>query len=366
MNDEAKLKLTRARIAMIMKQPFFGTLALRLKLVENDKLNPPTASTDGKHLYYHPGWVNDNDFEVVQSMIAHEIGHCIFQHIGRRGGREPKRWNYAGDYVINAVLKDSDFVVPPDWLHSTAYAGMSTDQVYQALPPFPPGGGCDAFDAIGETLPDDVDPQINADDWDIAAVQAATAAAAQGKLPGSLKRFVDEIVNGKVDWRAVLRRFMTDSAREDYSYARTNRKFASLGIFLPGLYSEAMGEICAVIDTSGSINAEILKEFSGEISDIRAQARPSMTRVIYCDACVNHIDEFDQHDDFRLEGHGGGGTDFRPPFTWLEEHGVEPRVLVYLTDGYGPFPSHPPEYPVLWLMTTDVVPPWGEVVRIEV
>lgn len=373
MNQEARTKLMRARISMIMKQPFFGQLALRLKLVENDKLNPPTAATNGMQLIYHPQWVLDNDHDTVVSMVAHEVGHCIFQHIGRRSAREPRRWNQAGDYVINAVLKDSGFVVPDTWLYDPIYAGLSTDQVYRALPPQlvglcgPSGAGdkSDPFDEILDELADGVDPDVSAQDWEIATVQAATAADAQGKLPGSLKRFVGEITRTKVDWRAVLRRFMTDSARDDYSYARLNRRFASLGIYLPGLYSEAMGEICAVIDTSGSISDEILSEFGAEIADIRSATRPTMTRLMYCDADVNHVDEFDQFDDFKVTFHGGGGTDFRPPFHWLQKRDLEPKVLVYLTDGYGPFPTKSPDYPVLWLMTTDVIPPWGEVVRIE-
>lgn len=362
MNQEARTKLVKARIAMIMQQPFFGTLALRLRLVENDKLNPPTLAVDGKTMYYHPQWVLDNDHDVCMSGVAHEVGHCVFQHIGRRNGREPRRWNHAGDYVINAVLKDSGFTVPPTWLHSPTFAGMSTDQVYQALPPDPPG---DAFDGIADAPPADTDPQINADDWQIAAVQAANVAAAAGNLPGSLKRFVDEIVNGKVDWRAVLRRFVTDDARDDYSYRRVNRKYAALGIFLPGLYSEAMGAMVSVIDTSGSISDEILAEFGGEISAIHATMQPSSLVNIYCDADVNHVDTFDRYDTPKFEGHGGGGTDFRPPFRWIEEKQIEPKCLIYLTDGYGPFPAEPPPYPVLWVMTTDVQPPWGEVVRIE-
>lgn len=358
---EAKLKLTKARIAMIMKQPFFGTLALRLKLVERDTLNPPTMAVDGKHIFYHPKWVAEHDHDVVMSAIAHEVGHCVFEHIGRRGGRDAKRWNHAGDYVINLVLKDSGFTVPSNWLCNTAYAGMSTDQIYQMLPPdLDDGPG--AFDEIHDAPQDG---EIT-DEWKIAAVQAANAQREHGTLPDSLKRFVDDIVKGRADWRAVMRRFMTDSTRDDYSYQRVNRKFASLGIFLPGLYCEAMGEVVAVIDTSGSITKEVLAEFGGEISELRNQIRPSLTRVMYCDARVNHVDEFEPYDDFHVDAHGGGGTDFRPPFRWIDERGIEPKCFVYLTDGYGDFPKEAPNFPVLWLMTTDVVPPWGEVVRIEV
>lgn len=362
MNEDAKIKLIRARIAMIVKQPFFGTLALRLKLIEDATLQPPTAAVDGKNLYYHPDWVLENDDAIVQSMVAHEVGHCIFEHIGRRQGRDGTRWNHAGDYVINQILKDSGFTVPPGWLCNPIYANLSTDQVYNALPPDPPGS---AFDSIRDSMPADADPAMVADDWGIAAVQAATIASQHGTIPDSLKRFVNEIVQPKADWRSVLRRFMTEQSKEDYSYSRLNRKFASIGIYLPGLYSERMGAMATAIDTSGSISGPILNAFGAEISEIKNQLRPSMLHVIYCDAAVNHVDEYEEFDDPTYVGHGGGGTDFRPPFAYLEEKAVVPQCFVYLTDGYGPFPKHPPEYPVLWLMTTDVIPPFGEVVRIE-
>jgi len=366
MNEEARTKLIRARIAMIVKQPFFGTLALRLMLMENAALNPPTLAVDGKTIFYHPDWVNNNDLDVVMAGVAHEVGHCVFQHIGRRNGREPKRWNYANDYVVNGVLKDSGFTVLPTWLYSAAFNGMSSDEIYELLPPNPPGS---SFDGHAEQLPADVDPAINADDWQIATVQAANAAKAAGSLPGSLQRFVDQIVSPKPDWRAVLRRFMSEDSREDYSYARLNRKYASLGIYLPGLYSESMGLLVITVDTSGSISKPIFDAFMAEVDELRNQLQPTMTHLVQCDAEIGEVNEFEMDDEFQskdIKITGGGGTDFRPPFQWVEKEGIEPKVFLYLTDGYGSFPKQPPPYPVLWLMTTSVVPPWGEHVKIEV
>ena len=95
------------------------------------------------------------------------------------------------------------------------------------------------------------------------------------------------------------------------------------------------------------------------------QAQPESLTNIYCDAAIAHIDVFEKHDTPTFEMHGGGGTDFRPPFEHVAAEDLAPKCLVYLTDGYGPFPKDPPPYPVLWLMITDVVPPWGEVVRID-
>lgn len=365
MNQEARNKLVKARIAMIRQQPFFGELAMHLKLVEDNTLNPPTAAVDGRNLFYHPDWVMNNDHEIVMSMVAHEVGHCIFQHIGRRQGREPRRWNQAGDYVINAVLKDSGFTVGDGWLYDPIYTNMSTDAVYQALPPVPPGSGGGAFDNIMDAPQHGTDVGTNESNWGVAAIQAANNAESCGKLPGSLKRFVEEITQGKVDWRSVMRRFITETSKDDYSYTRVNRRFASLGIYLPGLYSESMGKVVAGIDTSGSISNEMLMEFGSEITAIVEQMMPSSLINIYCDVAIAHIDEFERYDTLSFTMHGGGGTDFRPPFDHIEREGIEPKCMVYLTDGYGPFPEDPPPYPVLWLMTTDVIPPWGEVVRID-
>lgn len=370
-NEEAWTKLVKARVALIMNQPFFGQLALRLQMVEDDTLSPPTLATDGRRFLYHPKWVLDNPPAVVMSGVAHEVGHCIFEHIGRRGGREHVRWNHAGDYVINATLKDAGFTVPPEWLHNKIYADMSADQIYNALPPNPPGNAFDMImDALGgaggTSAKGSASGQQLQDEWKIATVQAANSAKAAGKLPGSLERFVEDLLHPPADWKSVLRRFVTEVSKDDYSYQRLNRRYASIGIYLPGLYSEAMGEIDIAVDTSGSIGQDILNAFGAEISDIRAAIMPLMTRVIYCDARVNHVDEFEKYDILKLTPHGGGGTDFNPPFDMVQDQNWEPKCFIYLTDGYGPFPPVEPDYPVLWLMTTDIKPPWGEVIRIEV
>jgi predicted metal-dependent peptidase len=336
---------------------------------EDDTLDPPTLAVDGKTMYYHPQWVLDNDLDVVMAGVAHEVGHCVFDHIGRRNGREPTRWNHAGDYVINHTLKDCGFTIPPTWLYSASFAGQSTDEVYEQLPPIPPGkggkGGQGQFDKHFDGLASGTDPAMHKTDWEIAGIQAANAAKAHGNLPASLQRFIDEVTAVKADWRSILRRFMTESAREDYSYARLNRKFAAIGIYLPGLYSEAMGEVVGVIDTSGSISQPIFSAFVAELDELRNQLRPTRMNILQCDAGIGKVDQFEQNDEFKVEATGGGGTDFRPPFDWVQRERIEPKAFVYLTDGYGPFPDTPPPYPVLWLMTTDVVPPFGEVVRIE-
>ena len=359
MNTQVAEQLTRARTALILDFPFFGQLALRLKLVED--VSVPTLAVNGKQIFYNPTFVANLTPSLTKSALVHEVGHCVFEHFTRRNGRDPKKWNYAGDYVINAMIKDSGFEIGKDWLYSTSYAGMTTDQIYSLLPE--DSGPGKPLDDCRDGNPGSA--EVDAIDWKIATIQAAATAKAMGKLPASMQRFVDEMTTPKVDWRDILRRFVTEISKDDFSWLRPNKRYAAHGLILPSLYSETMGEIVVAIDTSGSIDQDTLNAFGAEIKAIVGSVRPAKTTVIYCDSEVNHVDEFQPNDELHFDMHGGGGTDFRPPFALLQERGETPVCFVYLTDLYGPFPNEP-GYPVLWCATSDVAAPFGDTVRIEV
>lgn len=369
MNQAALRKLTIARSRLIIDHPFFGMLALRLNLVEDNSI--PTLAVNGRSVFYNADFVMKLDDGLTKSAMAHEVMHCVFQHISRRGPRDPKRWNFAGDYAINQILKDSDFEIGPGWLIDPQYAGMTADAIYAMLPESPSGEAlCDIMQS-GEGGGDQHDQEgtgateVEAMEWKIATMQAASVAKAKGKLPASMQRFVDDLPKPKVDWRKQLQRFFNQVAKDDYSWMHPNRKFLSQGLYLPGLWSETMGPIAIFIDTSGSISNDILQKFGAEIRAISASAQPSEIYVVYCDAAVNHVDVFRPDDKMIFAPHGGGGTDFRPPFEYLREKGIQPECICYLTDGYGPFPENPGT-PTMWVMTTDVVAPFGETIRIEV
>lgn len=365
MNNEVATQLTRARTGLILDAPFFGMLALRLQLVETAQV--PTLAVDGKHIFYNPEFVAGLSYDETKTVLGHEVMHCVYEHIGRRGDREPRRWNQAGDFVINDVLLDSGFTPIKGWLHNKAYAGMTTDHVYEMLPPLDgsgkvPGPG----DPLDECMDGNVDDttMVNVD-WRIATVQAAQAAQAMGKLPGKLSRLIDELTNPKVDWRSMLQRFIAETSKNDYSWQRPNKRFLGQGFYLSTLHSENMGEIVVAIDTSGSIDQATLNAFGSEIKAIVQTSRPSKTTVIYCDSEVNHVDEFGPNDELHFKLHGGGGTAFAPPFQHVAENNITPVCFVYLTDLYGSFPSAP-DYPVLWCCTTNVVAPFGETIPIEI
>ncbi len=356
MNKDAARALTRARTQLLFNHGFFGALALRLRFTEDETIK--TLNVDGKTVRYNPEYVLTLSNDVCMAALAHEVMHCVLDHMSRLSSREPRRWNRAADYAINQMLQDAGMTLGDGWLIHAQFAGMSADEIYTILPDDPEEEAQDEMSNGGRGTP-------QAAEWQIAAAQAAQAVAAHGKLPGALQRFLEENGKPKVDWRAFLRRFVTARSKNDSSWAHPQRRFLAYGLVLPGLYSESMGCMVAVSDDSGSVGDDMLKALSTEIDAIASACTPQRLMHISCDCEINHVGEFGPDEKFVMTSKGGGGTDFRPPFEYIKEQSVRPACLVYLTDGYGPFPETAPDYPVLWCMTTEVIPPWGEHVRIE-
>jgi predicted metal-dependent peptidase len=361
-NEKAAQKLSLARTKLILEHGFFGLLALRLQFVE--RVDIPTLAVDGKHIFYNPDFVLSLSDKITQSAVAHEVMHCVLAHIGRRGSRDPKKWNVAGDYALNQILVDSGFTLGDNWLIDNKFKGMSADEIYNLLPDG--SGDKGGEEALDEILPGDTaESAVMETEWILATIQAANEVKKACKLPQTLERFVEQTTKPQVNWREQLRRFVNQLSRDDYSWMRPNRRYLSAGLYLPGMYSEKMGPLVNAIDTSGSISQRTLDVFGTEITAAWDAARPEKLYNIYCDAEVNHVDEFTAGDVLKFKMYGGGGTDFCPPFEYVEEKNITPACFIYLTDGYGDFPKTPPNYPVLWCMTTDVVAPFGETIRIE-
>lgn len=378
MNNEARTALTRARAVLILDQPFFGTLALRLEPVEDYAI--PTAAVDGRHLFYNPDYLLAQTDRVRLSVVAHEVIHCVADHMGREGNREHGKWGRAADYADNLILFDAGFDIPATWLLDHQYAAMSAEHIYTLLPdqegggpgPGEPGGPMDDIrrPPAGSTAAAQATQAELARDWVVATIQAAQAAKAAGKLPASLEQLVESISDPKIDWQTRLRRFVTERSMEDYSWARPNRRMIVHGIYLPSLYTETLGPIDIAVDASGSMwDRPTQAAMAAEIDAIIEEARPRRVRVIYCDCMVQRIQVLERGEPFTFGARGGGGTAFKPVFDWVERQSTAgeeaPAALIYLTDLIGPTAFDPPPYPVLWCTTTERTGPWGETLRIE-
>lgn len=366
----------KAKAALILEQPFFASIICSLPMIENNDI--PTMATNGKKFYYNTTFVEGLKADELKFVLCHEVGHCIFQHMFRKGTRNHRKWNIAGDYVINDLLVNEKIgTMPANGLLNPQLViagGGTTEGVYDLLPESQAGdgGGFGQPGEPGEPLDDCMDPggsqadQTQAEaEMKVMLSQAAAAAKMCGKLSANMERFVGSALKPKVDWRDVLRRFMNARAKVDLTYARPKRRFLADDIYLPTMSGCAMGEIVIAVDCSGSIGQAELDEFAAEMIAIKEDVRPSAVHVVYFDSRVCHYDKFDQDDELHVEPHGGGGTAFSPIFRYVDEMGIEPVCCVVLTDLYCSDFGPPTYYPTLWVTTAATEAPWGEVVEMN-
>lgn len=408
-NSEAYLKMVKARAELVMDHPFFGSLALRLKLKEDRTCQ--TAWSDGQVLAFNPAYIELLPLAKVKGMQGHEVMHLACQHHTRRKGRDYRLWNTACDYAINWLLLEAGFELPEGFFDDSAYHNKSVDEIYSVLlkKREEHNGGAEGQEQ-GQELEEGADRKQDRDltereqsqdygrkdeenndeslhgdpgksgevrdhtggpaaitseekDWRIALGQAL----AMGDLPAGLERLLGHLMNPRLDWKTILRRFIDASTRNDYSWLPPNRRYVYMGLHLPSLRSQELPEIVLAIDTSGSLSEGELTQFAAEASAILEDYNTKIN-VVYCDARLAGTETYERWDlPLQLSPRGGGGTDFRPPFEWVEEQGKQPACLIYLTDlECNRYPEEP-VYPVLWarIGNRGTHPPFGEVIEIE-
>ena len=251
------------------------------------------------------------------------------------------------------------------------------DGASDALPSHDPSGTGEVMDAnsregvgsgSGETP---VDTASEEQAWDEAMHQALSIARAEGKAPGGVEETVRNAHASTLDWRTLLRRYMTDAARSDYSWSLPNRRFIDSGLYLPSIRSEGIDTIAVIIDTSGSVPAQTLAEFWAELREVVDEIRPERVFVLQVDAALRDAAEYgpdDLPEEIALKGRGG--TDFRPGFEWLDEQGIRPGVCCYFTDmECSSYPEAEPDFPVIWCDYSTPPSqrnrePWGERIHI--
>jgi predicted metal-dependent peptidase len=367
---ETSTKLAKAVARTVLDHPFFATLLLRMPLREDREVK--TAATDGRQIRYNPAFIDRLSVNQTVFVLAHLVMHVAHFHPLRRNARHPGRFNKAGDFAINGILKEAGLSLLPGAPYHKSFDNLAAEQIYERLPkgagegegrdgdndidsdqdPGGCGGFEDAKDEHGKPL-SKADRQRQEAELTVVIQQAAQAARAQGKLPGSLARLVDALVHPILDWREILRSFVDHAARDDYSWRHPNRRHIADGIYLPSFRSEGLQPLVLAIDTSGSIRQSELNQFQAELNDILL-SYPSTVNVVYCDSEISATEIITPEQyPVRLKAVGCGGTDLRPPFEWARENVPEAGCLIYLTDLKGDTPEIDPGIPTLWISTTD-------------
>ncbi len=405
MADDIETKLAAARTRLILDKPFLGALVMRLPMVQADPNWCRTIATNARTFYYNRQYIQSLTLDQTQFALAHEALHCALSHFARKQSRIKQRWDVACDYAINPLLTKDGLTPPQNILIQDDFDGMTAEEIYpyirnnndeqthdqhiyddegdskpkrnEGKSDQTPDGANDNNNSQGETDSEhggapqprplnQGEKEALSIQWQQRLASAAQQALQAGKMSGSMARIVDHLLQPQLPWRMLLARYMTATARDDYSFTRpTNRREGPA--ILPSLRSN-QAELAVVLDTSGSVSDEEMHAFLGEINAIKGQMR---ARIIL-HACDEHLAEagpwvFESWEELDLptEIEGGGGTSFIPAFEWADQLERQPDLFLYFTDAEGVFPNQAPAYPVLWLVKGKEGVPWGQRIQLN-
>jgi len=382
-------KLITARVGLLLKASFFGNLATRLKLVNADEWCG-TAATDGRNFYYNSRFIQLLRPKEIEFLFGHEVLHCVYDHFGRRGDRDPQLFNIANDFCVNADLIKhhvGEKITTVPCLYDPKYDGMSSEEIYDIL--YEKADKIDIGKLLDQMIDEHLDgegdsdddqdgkgkgrPKLTAeerqaikDEIKEAMLAAAATVDGAGNLPAGVKRLIQELTEPQMNWRELLRMQLESTIKSDYTWMRASRKGWHMDAVMPGMKLDPMIDIAVALDASGSISETMLKDFLGEIQGIMESFPAYRIHVVTFDTEAYNPVQYDSENlddicDYEIKG--GGGTDFDCIFNYLKENEIEPKRLVVFTDGY-PFGSWGDENyaDTVWILhgTTTIVPPWGQ------
>ncbi len=417
MDEKARDKIITGRVRLQRRNPFFSYLVMHLNLVEFDKKHKsfmkkfkqePTMAVDMKgNLYYCPDFVNTLTQEELQTVLCHEVMHVALLHLSRLGKRNMDAWNISTDLVINntllknnfdfgkleksVILPNNDIFVfgqPPKQIVIKDVSKKYAEEIYEELwseankkgmvqqvesyegfdsHMFGDGDG-EEEEGKGKGMGKEAKEKLERE-WKKRLTEAVNYAKNQGNLPAGMDRYIEEILDSKMNWREMLYRYVTKEIPFDFDYNRPHRRSQSVGYYLPTIKKE-MVDISVAIDTSGSIGQEELTEFLSELVGISNSFDSVRINLLFWDTKLNNhyvIDNNNKDEIVELNAGGGGGTDFTNIYDKVEELIPQTKLLVFFTDGYASFPSHE-QYRTLWVLNNQSCSekdiPFGDVVKL--
>ena len=358
-------KLTTARIGLLLKAPFFGNMATRMRLINADDWCQ-TAATNGRDFYYNTKFVEKLSVKKLEFLFAHEICHCVFDHFGRVGSRDRNLSNIAQDFAVNQILVDErigEKITEVKICYDPKYRGLAWEEIYDDLWEKAEKIPMDQLlKQLGDLLDDHIkegdgqgdgegdekdgkgkrpglskeETQKIKDEIKQAMIQSSAAAGA-GKTPAGIQRMIKDMTEPKMNWRELVRQEIQSIVRNDYSFQRVNRKSMHSGAILPGMKEATTIDVAISVDMSGSIGDEDAKVFLSEIKGIMDQYEDFKINLWCFDTDIyNHkeITHDNSHDLEEYEPEGGGGTDFEVNFTFMQENDIRPKKFIMFTDGY--------------------------------
>ena len=370
-------RIVVARVGLLLRHPFFGNMATRLRILAADDWLG-TAAVDGRNLYYNTQFFNAMNNKEIEFVVAHEILHMVFDHLGRRDDRNPMLYNIAADYKVNNLLvRDRIGNVPSivDCYQDFKYEADTSEEIYDKLFEDAKQAGkelqelLDQLDQEGEMLDEHLDdgdgdsegeegeegkdkngngvskkrPKYSKEELSKIkdeikeGMMTAAQAAGAGNTPGEVARLIQEFTEPKMNWREILQQQIQSVIKSDYTFMRPSRKGWHTGAVLPGMNFDETIDICVALDMSGSIGNAQAADFLGEVKGIMEQYADYNIKVWCFDTKVYNEQDFTAdggEDLLDYEIMGGGGTDFMANWEYMKETGYVPKKFIMFTDGY--------------------------------
>jgi predicted metal-dependent peptidase len=363
-------RLTRARIKLQARNPFFSYLSFYLKFKESKEL--PEWAGMGVNptgdLFYRKEFVDKLTDEQLIGVLCHEILHLALLHLLRRANRQLEGWNIACDLVTNSMLKKQGFDLP-DGVLVTQYddfnigkikiknvSEKTAEQIYDELPKeFQQQQkqiavtfqlkGFDEHDenenegegkgkggsVIGEARRNALE-----NEWQNRIEEAYVNAKARGNVPDGIERYIGELRKAQISWKALLQKYTINEIPSDYTWAKKSKKSMATGYYMPDTIKEKI-DVIVSIDTSGSIGKEEMTEFISEIIGIAKAYSQQINMRLLTHDCEIHDDYEVRNGNIeqikKLQIHGGGGTSHKKVFSFVKDKIRNAKVLICQTDG---------------------------------
>ena len=360
------LNKTKIDLMAVKNSTFITSILWSLKQSFSESV--PTAGTDGLNLMINPTWFMELTHPQRIGLLAHEAWHVALEHMVRGKGFNHRIYNVAADYVINLMLQDAGYELPPHGYVDEKFRDMTTEQVYNAIyeqetqnpsnyptdVQFPSGGGSgeDDDNPSSGSNPDDIQQKIESIIIK-AHMQAEMTNNAKevGSIPADILRRIEELRNPKLPWNVILQNFVNAFAKVDYSYARPKKKFIP-DFYLPSLSGATINHIAIAIDSSGSVTDEEFTSFLREIDNIKDFCQPNKLSIIDFDSSIKAVHSLTPDDDlWRLQFKGYGGTNLKPPFK--EAKKLNPDLFIVFSDLECRKIKEEPSFPVIWVVVNN-------------
>jgi len=368
-------RIITARIGLLLRHPFFGNMATRLRILAADDWLM-TAAVDGRNLYYNTQFFNAMSNKEIEFVVAHEILHMVFDHLGRRGDRHPMLYNIAADYKVNNLLVRDRIGEKPkivDCFQDFTYDLDTSEEIYDKLFEDAKKRGEELQELLeqleneGEMLDEHLDNESDQgeegeegvdangnkiskkpakytkgelkqikDEIKEAMINAAQAAGA-GNVPAGVERLIKEITEPKMNWREILRQQIQSTIKSDYTFMRPSRKGWHTGAVLPGMNFDTTIDVAISLDMSGSIGNVQAQDFLGEVKGIMDEYKDYNIKIWCFDTEVYNEDDFSADDGREITEYeiaGGGGTNYMVNWQYMKDNDIQPKKFIMFTDGY--------------------------------